>query len=312
MLTDRKNKSLLLIAVVALICAVLLFVGMPGLDYPRSYYAFWDLGHLLNFSLWTYLYFTWKPATRYWSQLVLVLVLVFLFGGASELIQAGLGRSASWSDLAKDLLGSLLAMAFWAPSRHVVKSWQLKLLQLLVAVLVVFSLLPLARVLTDELIARQQFPLLSGFEISSEAARWGGGSRQSLDHQVAYSGASSLRVELSTQPYSGVGLKHFPADWSDYRLVRLHLYNPDPEPLELHFRIHDQLHRRHDNAHSDRFNTSFVLPSGWTKIEVPLAQVVVAPKSRTLEISRVAGLLLFVVKLERPRSFNIDEVLLVR
>jgi VanZ family protein len=312
MLSGQKNKMLLLITGAALICTLLLFVGMPGLDYPRSYYHFWDLGHLLNFALWTYLYVTLRPASGYWSQLLLVVLLVFLLGGSSELIQGGLGRSASWRDLAKDLLGGLLVMAFWAPARQSVKTWHLKLLQLLVAVLVVFSLLPLARVLTDELIARQQFPLLSGFEISSEAARWGGGSRQVLDHQIAYSGESSLRVELSTQLYSGVGLKHFPADWSGYRLVRLHLYNPDVEPLELYFRIHDQLHRLHDSAHSDRFNSSFTLPQGWTKIEIPLAQVAAAPKNRSLEMTRIAGMLLFVGKLERPRSFNIDEVLLVR
>ncbi len=312
MLPEQNTKILLLIAGVALICTLLLFVGMPALDYPRSYYRFWDLGHLLTFALWSYLFVTWRPARGYWSQLLLVVWLVFLLGGSSELIQAGLGRSASWGDLAKDLLGGLLVMAFWAPARHSVKRGHLQLLQVLVAVLVVFSLLPLARVLTDELIARRQFPLLSGFEISSEAARWGGGSRQILDHQIAYSGAASLRVELSTQLYSGVGLKHFPADWSGYRLVRLHLYNPDSEPLKLHFRIHDQLHRLHDNVHSDRFNASFTLPPGWMKIEIPLAQVAVAPKTRSMEMRRIAGMLLFVGKLERPRSFHIDEVRLVR
>ena len=93
--------------------------------------------------------------------------------------------------------------------------------------------------------------------------------------------------------------------------MRLHLYNPEPEPLELHFRIHDQLHRLHGNAYSDRFSTSFTLASGWTKIEIPLERVVAAPRSRPMQLTRIAGLGLFVGKLERPRSFNIDEVLLV-
>lgn len=307
-----RNKTLLLLLAVALFCVVLLFVGMPNSGYPRSYYYFWDLGHLLCFALWSYFYCRWKHSANYWWQLLLVLVLTSLIGGATELLQAGLGRTASWSDLGKDLLGSLLAVVFFAPARKTIRQWQLKLQQLLVLALLVWSLIPLARVVTDELIARQQFPLLSGFELSSEAKRWHGGSRQRLDHQIAYSGASSLRIELSTQLYSGVGLKHFPTDWSGYKLVRLHLYNPDPEPLELHFRIHDQLHRLHHNAYSDRYNTSFTLSSGWTKIEVPLAQVIEAPKSRLMEIEKIAGLVLFVGKLERPRSFNIDEVLLVR
>jgi VanZ family protein len=311
MLLGQNKKSLLLIGT-ALLCAVLLFVHMPDPDYPRSYYSFWNLGHLLTFTLWTYLYVSRRPATGYWRQLLLVFCLVFLLGGIIELIQAGMGRAASWSDLAKDLLGSMVAMAFWAPTRQSIRNWQLKLLQVLITVLVIWSLLPLARVLTDDLLALRQFPLLSGFETSSEATRWGGGSKQQLDHQIAYSGASSLRVELSTQAYSGVGLRHFPIDWSGYRLVRLQLFNPEAEPLELHFRIHDQLHRLHDNAHSDRFNTKFNLQTGWTKIEIPLAQVAAAPKSRAMEMDRIAGMLFFVSKLERPRSFNIDEVLLVR
>ena len=209
MLQGSNKKSLLLVGI-AILCAVLLFVSMPGFDYPRSYYYFWDVGHLLCFALWAYFYSIWKHSAKYWSQVLLVLCLAFLIGGATELIQAGLGRTASWSDLGKDLLGSMLAMAFGAPARKTIRNWQLKLVQVLLLILLFWSLLPLVRVLTDELIARQQFPLLSGFEISSEAARWGGGSRQMLDHEVAYSGASSLRVDLSTQRYSGVGLKHFP------------------------------------------------------------------------------------------------------
>jgi hypothetical protein len=291
---------------------VLLFVGLPDLDFPRSYFYFWDVGHLLCFALWTYLYSIWRPSANYWRQVLLVLALAFLLGGATELIQAGLGRTASWSDLGKDLLGSMLAMAFLVPGRKHIASRQLKLGQVLLIVTLIWSLFPLARVVTDELIARQQFPLLSGFEISSEAARWGGGSRQTLDHEIAYSGASSLRIDLSTQRYSGVGLKHFPANWSDYRLLRLYLFNPESEPLELHLRIHDRLHRSHNNAYSDRFNTSFTLSSGWTKIEIPLSRVLAAPRSRSMEMRRIAGLGLFVGKLERPRSFNIDEVLLVR
>ena len=307
----RTRKMPVLLAV-ATVCLVLLFVGSLGPDYPRSWYHIWDLGHLLSFALWTWLYLRWKPLPRFWTQLLLVLGLFFLLGGATELLQAALGRTASWTDLAKDLLGCLLAVVFCSPARNSLPKWQRTSLQLLVLMLVAWSLLPMARVVADELIARQQFPLLSGFEISTEADRWGGGSRQVLDPHVAKSGAASLRVELSTQPYAGVGLLHFPSDWRGYRLVRLHLFNPEPEPLLLHFRIHDQLHRLQGNAYSDRFNTSFTLPGGWSKIDVPLQQVQEGPKNRDMQMARIAGMLLFVVKLEQPRSFNIDEVLLVR
>ena len=91
----RKKRSLALFGA-ALLCVVLLFVGQLGSDYPRSYYYFWDLGHLFCFALWTYFYITWRPSERFGLQCLQVVLLTVLIGGATELIQAGLGRTASW------------------------------------------------------------------------------------------------------------------------------------------------------------------------------------------------------------------------
>ena len=41
------NKTVIL-AVIALICFFLLFVGGPDYDSPRSYKYLWDIGHILN------------------------------------------------------------------------------------------------------------------------------------------------------------------------------------------------------------------------------------------------------------------------
>ncbi len=310
MLEKLTAKSGLLIAA-GILCLVLLFIGGPGPYSPRSYRYFWDFGHLFCFWLWTYGLLRWRPLPSFWRQLLLVLGLAFLVGGVTELLQALTGRSASWQDLGLDLLGSLLAVVFAAPSRSKLQAGARQLLQLVTLVLVAWSLLPLFRVVTDELIGEQQFPLLSGFETPLEVTRWGGSASRFLDQQVAYSGQASLRVELSTHRYSGIGLKHFPGDWSGYRWLQMQLFNPETEPLQLHFRIHDQQHRRSGNAHSDRYNTSISLPSGWSQLEVPLAQVATGPKGRPMDLSQVAGVILFVGKLERPRRFYIDQVQLL-
>lgn len=296
----------------ALLCLLLLFVGGPTSEAPRSYRYGWDLGHLLCFGIWTYLYLQWRPRQSFWRQLLSVVVFAFLVGGATELLQMRLGREASWADLAKDLLGSVAALAFWAPSRHELRKWHRLAVQSGVAMLLFWSIMPLGRVIVDELTARQQFPLLCGFETPLESARWSGNSRRRIDRSIVFSGGASLQVKLNTDRYSGAFQYHSLGDWSDYRRLQLQVHNPDKEPLLIHLRIHDQEHRRHHNAYRDRYKTSFRLQQGWNRLEVPLAKVASAPKGRRMEMRRIAGVGIFVAQLESPRTIYIDEVQLLR
>jgi len=309
MMRDISRKLSLLLA---LLCLLLLFVGGPGPDAPRSYKDFWDLGHLFCFALWTWLYLEWRPRQGVWKQLGLVLALAFIVGGATELLQAKVGRDASWADLQKDLLGSQLTFLFLNPARQQLRNWLLRGMQVFVVLAVLWTALPLVRVVTDEVIAWQLFPLLSGFETPLERERWGGDSQRRVVIDIVHSGQASLRVELNTDRYSGVFLRYFPADWSGYRLLRLQVFNPEATPFTIYFRIHDQLHRQHENAYRDRFNTSFVLKPGWTLLTIPLEKVAAAPKGRRMNMQRIAGVGLFVAKLTRRRTIYIDDVELVR
>jgi hypothetical protein len=183
-----------------------------------------------------------------------------------------------------------------------------------VLLLFLWSLLPVSKVIIDDSFAFRQFPLLSGFETPLEVSRWSGSAKRSRDHKIFSSGSFSLRITLSTQRYSGIGLKDFPRDWSGYRSVSLRVFNPDQNPLLLHFRIHDQYHSSHENIHnngySDRFNHSFKLVPGWNTLQVSLAKVVHAPKDRLLDLTRIAGMGVFVGKLAEPRTIYLDDVTL--
>jgi len=307
---QRVHHKIILLS--ALGCLVLLFVGGPGPDAPRSLVDLWDLGHLFCFALWTWLYLEWRPRQNFWSQLLFAMGLAFAFGGLTEIAQSGVGRDASWADLQKDLLGCLLIILFLAPSRKQLQKWFLRTLQFLVVLMVFWNFHPLVLAATDEVIAWRQFPLLAGFETPLERERWGGNSQRQIAHDIVHSGKASLRVKLNTDRYSGVSLRHFPADWTDFKLLRLQVYNPDMEPLKVYFRIHDQLHRDSGNAYRDRFNTSFTLRSGWSLLEIPLEQVATAPRGRKMEMKRIAGMILFVGKLEQPKVIYIDDVELVR
>ncbi|NOY13478.1 MAG: hypothetical protein GXP51_07295 [Deltaproteobacteria bacterium] len=308
-MTTKKQKiwQILLIGL-AVLCFVLLFVGGPGPDSSRSFTYGWGLGHLFSFALWTYLYLQWRtpqPSLRLVGE---VLLLAFLLGAGTELLQSEIGRDASWQDLMNDLLGSMLALTFIIPGRTKSFSRTLWLVRIPLLALVGWTLIPFLSVTLDDLVAWQQFPLLSGFETPLETSRWGGNSRRRIDHQHVFSGSSSLRVELNTQRYSGVTLKHFPADWSGYRRLRFWIFNPAAEPFPFYFRIHDQAHRLSGNRYSDRYNTSLVAPPGWSRQEILLSKVAKAPRGRPMDMTKIAGLVLFVGKLKQPHTLYLDQV----
>lgn len=301
---------------VAMLFLLLLFVGGPGSDASRLIKHLWDLGHVFSFALWTWLYLQWRAQAEFWRQFLLLLVLTLLIGGVTELIQAqwlaSTGREGSWLDLQKDLLGCVLVLLFLDPTRRKLKRGLRHALQLLVLLLTFWTLVPLAYIVADEVVSWRQFPLLSGFETSLEIERWEGNSYRQVVNEPVYRGIAALQVQLNTDQYSGVTLSHFPADWSEYQLLYLAVYNPDQEPLRLNLRIHDRLHQKFNNAYSDRFNIQILLEQGWTQIDIPLSEVAMAPKERRMDLSRIAGLQLFTVKLERPRTLFIDDVRLIR
>ncbi len=311
MLLVSHALKMRLFFVLALLCLLLLFLGGPGYDAPRSYRIGWDLGHLFCFGLWSYLYLRWRPCQGFFRQLAAVVLLALVVGGATELLQLWVGREASWEDLAKDLLGCLVAVVFTAPSRFELLHWQRLFCQAVVAGWLLWSVLPFGRVVADELIAAQQFPLLSGFETPFEASRWSGNSGRKIERSTVFSGTAALRLRLNTDRYSGAYQYYSLGDWSNYQFLQLQAYNPDPEPLQIHLRIHDQDHRKHQNAYRDRFSARFNLQQGWNRLEVPLDKVVNAPKGRQMDLRRVAGLGLFVAKLAQPRTIYIDEVRLL-
>jgi hypothetical protein len=303
-----NSQQLYILLPIAALCAVFLFVGGPGYDSLRSYRYLWGAGHLVCFALWVYLYVAVRGNISHQQVIVESLLLVFLVGGLTELIQSSVGREATWQDLGSDLVGGLIGLFFFSAVKKNLSRLALKLIQLLILALVFWYLFPSAKVIVDDFVSWNQFPLLSGFETPLEATRWSGSAKRKINHQVYFTGQASLQVRLNTQRYSGIGLKDFPRDWEGYSAVSLQVFNPDSESLELHLRIHDHAH---NNIYSDRYNTSFDIRPGWNQLRVSLADVFEAPKAREFDLAHVAGLGVFVGKLKRPRTIYLDEVRLV-
>ena len=314
----NKNNSLpkksALLTVIAVICFVLFFIGGPDYYSPRSYKYFWDLGHILFFSIFSYLILlNWPKSlhTTFLRQSIFVIFIVICLGGLIELAQVGSIRTLDITDLIRDIIGCLVALSFWAPARKTISKARLKIWQTISVILMAMAFLPLITAILDEITALKQFPVLTDFESRFEIDRWTGDVEFSIDHETYYHGKSSLRVDLDTSLYSGVTLTYFPRNWLNYNELQLSIFNPDSEPIKLTCRIHDRQHTRGLQLYEDRFNRKFSVSSGWNLIKIQLKEIENAPDKRKMALNQIQGLGIFAISLSKPRTVYIDYVRLV-
>ena len=294
----------------AILLAVFLFAGGPGYRSPRSLCAAWDLGHIVAFSLWCYLLITWRAlretsAARQWG---ITLTFCLVAGVATEGIQSLLGRNASIGDLLRDVLGGVITLSWFSPSSKVLPKRVRRAARTVAATLLLVACLPLAATLSDEGIARLQFPVLSDFETPFEEGRWGGDARFSTDRSVARHGKASLRVDMDTSLYSGVALVYLPRNWSGYYFLSLDVLNPSQEEIDITCRIHDLRHEEGEQRYEDRFNKAFRLHSGWNHFRIDLEEVARAPAGRMLDLGTIRAVGIFATRLPTPRTIFLDHI----
>ncbi|MCP4395690.1 MAG: hypothetical protein GY801_00055 [bacterium] len=246
--------------------------------------------------------------TSFLKQCVWVLTITLVVGILIELIQGNIGRTPSVEDLLKDVTGSLIVLVFWVPSRHSITKRTLRMLQGGVISLILVALLPFIKTFADETVAARQFPLLASFETPFEVGRWGGNSDFAIEHTIAGHGHSSLQVLFNTDRYSGVFLIHFPGDWRNFNFLQVDIFNPSSELLTIHFRVHDRLHIINNFPYDDRFNSTFTVNPGWNDMTIPLEDILNAPRSRTMDLTNICNVGIFVVRLAKPEMIYIDRV----
>ncbi len=309
-----KQKKLILASVILALFPFFFLAG-PGYGSTRSFQCFWDLGHILFFALFVYFLLSFsKRLSRktFWRQFLWIILITIVMGAAIEMAQAGLNRTPSGSDMLRNIGGSLLALFFLNPSRQLISREKLKTLQMLTLLSIVFFLYPFLVALTDEWIARKDFPVLSDFETPMEASRWNGGAEIEISRDVAQSSRSSLKVLLNTSKYSGTFLEYFPRNWQGFSVLSFEVYNPSSEPLQITCRVHDREHTRGIQYFSDRFSKRYLLKKGWNTVLIDLEEVANAPKSRRMDMGEIYALGIFATQLPKPRVIYLDNVRLLK
>ena len=181
-------------------------------------------------------------------------------------------------------------------------------MQSITVVLIAYQIIPVIIALSDEYIARNQFPLLSGFETPLEIKRWSAETDLLIDESIKQTGKASLRVSLNTDTYSGVELRYFPRNWASYRFLQFSIYNPSSEDVSIVCRIHDDEQDQNGIKYEDRFKRSYLIPQGWHRIHVSLKDVENTPKNRKMNMQSIMNVRFFTIRLPYPRIIHIDDV----
>jgi hypothetical protein len=178
-------------------------------------------------------------------------------------------------------------------------------------VLIGLQILPVIVAFSDEYIAREQFPELSGFESPFEIHRWSGDVEVIIDKKIKKTGKASMKVFLNTDKYSGTGLQYFPKNWESFSYFQFSIFNPSSENISITCRIHDKKHTEQGQRYEDRFNRSFSIPKGWNTITISLKDIMHAPKNRLMNMHEIRSVYFFSSRLPYPRIINIDDVKLL-
>lgn len=309
--TDRIPFWLLAAGV--LIGFSLLFVGGPDYTSNRLLKVLWGLGHIpfmfvFGLALVRLLYRT--KLNPQWALPAIYGSVVITFAIATEHLQGYVGRTESLSDLLADLFGALLALLLVSRFQIDLGVKGRNIFSGLTIVIGIMVIIPPATIVYDDIVARNQFPMIAGFEHRTELNRWKGSSGIWRSTERTTEGQYSLKFLLSTKKYSAISLKDFPSNWQDYRLLRFDIWSPRSS-LPINVRIHDKEHARGTGAYSDRFNRSYRLTNGWNRILIDLSEVQYSPRERELNLKEIFRLLLFSHNLETSETLYLDQLILM-
>ena len=241
---------------------------------------------------------------RAWSGAVAI-------GALTELVQVFLpGRTASLADVMRDAAGAALGLALLAivdhrrspdamptvrpAANHAIQVRRWGYAAALIA-LIVLAWAPLEcvvaygrRAANFPTLAEGTHPgdlyFLSGHHAEVDRAPLPAPFRRAEDGsalRVSYEGPRRLRFEI---------FEPMP-DWRGYDVLAIDLTNPGAQPLPLVLKVQDA---EHNLQTDDRLNLGLVVPAATrTTVRVALSVVASAPKSRRMDLSRMANVALY-------------------
>jgi hypothetical protein len=255
---------------------------------------------------------------RCFRSYVVAFALTVLCGGGTEVAQAFVARDPSLLDVARDALGAGTALAGFAtliPGADARERGAWRVIGALFA-FVGFAIVvtPISISLAAYAHRDLLFPTL--LQACSPLDRYflSGGSADvkvvpSIGPTTSPCG-NALRVEFGSATYAGITVDEPYPDWRAAHTLVLNLRNPGELDLSLAVRVHD---RAHNYQFRDRFNREFTLRARERlEITIPIHDIEHAPAGRLMDLSRIAGIIVFRDRGTMVGNFEVERILLRR
>jgi hypothetical protein len=301
LLSNQKKIALshLLSMLILVIAFPLFFLGGPTPGSSKLFCALWDSGHIIFFVALMYA-LSKRFDLNNLGICLAIFAAVFLGGGLIELIQAHIGRDGNWQDLFNDLTGTCVGLFWLQRARPWI--WVGRILSLVL-------LLPLLSSIMFELAirleAKNQFPLLAGFESPLSVYSYKNVTRSSVFHSQ---GLYSAEIKLTPGGYSGISFSRLVRDWRNYKQLSVDIYNPDPQALRITLRVNDVLHDTNGWVDSDRFNQVIDLVPGLNHLVFSMEAIQHGPATRTMDLSQVSEVIISTRQIPQTRVIYLDNL----
>lgn len=286
--------------VIVVIAFPFFFLGGPDATSSQLYGALWNCGHIVFFIALVFALNKKIDLSR-WQFALITLFAVFIGGGLIEVIQSYTGRDGNWDDLLRDLSGTCVGL-FWLrpPSLSVWLGRVVALAFLIPSLSVVFF------EAWFQYQAMKKFPLLAGFESSIEL--YGQKSTAELSAEFHTQGHYSLKLNLTTERYSGISFERLFNDWSAYKQLSVDIYNPSSLPFTLVLRVNDIVHEKTGWMDEDRFNKRFQVKAGWNHLVFAIDEIQKAPAKRLMDLSQISLIVIYAAQLPEARTIYLDNL----
>ena len=289
-----------------ILAAPLLFFGGPTPTSSPIYPAVWNLGHIVFFALiaiWLRLNLKSLQTNPNPVKFIAFSCLVLVLGLGIEWTQYGLDRNPDWHDIWRNLLGAWLG---WFSLGD--RSRRDQILFGLLGLFLMGEFFLVGQVTWNDWRIQNQLPLICALEKQADMKHWTGDV--SLSWEVAIEGQASLKVQLSTDEYSGTGINRIPRDWRNYQWLVFELFIPDNganrESLRLALIVYDRIHYEDGFRYDNRFNKRLVVGPGWNHFQISLDEIKNAPANRQMDMANIFHIGLFTSELEYPQTVFLD------
>ncbi len=306
------------------VAAILFFLSLVVFakfhEPTRFVHTLQKLAHPVTFGAVALLFLTLlrRQAPRRFGSYAVAFLLTVLCGAGTEVAQAFVHRDPSLLDVLRDALGASTALAGFAtlvPGADARGRRGWRVMGALLAFLG-FAIMVAPISISLAAYARRDLSFPTLLEACSPLDLYfvsGGGADVSVAPSTGPTTSrcgSTLRVTFGSAQYAGIALEEPYPDWRNARTLILDLRNPGDLDLPLAVRVHD---RAHNHQFRDRFNREFTLRAHeHLEIAIPIAEIEHAPAGRLMNLSQIAGVIVFRDRGTMAGSFEVERILLRR